>query len=111
MPQSRDADGNFQVLKTPLLKLAQSQIRLCRNPTAQGSIMLLKAGASVTTDLLGAALAGETMLLPKPLHAFAADPKTPAYFAGALTAFARRDNPLSQILTQRPHKSLSIQKE
>jgi hypothetical protein len=111
VPQSSDADGNFQPLKTPLLKLAQRQIRLRLNPTAQGSVMLFKAGASVTADLLGAAHAGETVLLPKPLHTFTADTKTPTYFAGALTAFSRSDNSLSQILTQRPHKSLFIEKE
>jgi hypothetical protein len=111
VPQSRDADGNFQLLKTPLLKLAQCQIRLRRDPTAQGSVMLFKAGAPVTADLLGAAHAGKTVLLPKPLHTFTADTKTPADFAGALTAFSRSDNSPSQILAQRPHKALFIEKE
>ena len=60
--------------------------------------MLFKAGASVTADLLGVARAGETVLLPKPLHTLAADTKPSANFAGARTVFSRRNNPLSQIL-------------
>jgi hypothetical protein len=51
------------------------------------------------------------VLLPKPLHAFTTDTKTSANFAGALTASSRIDNPLAQILTQRPHKSLFIEKQ
>src|ERR1035437_7341996 len=65
--------------------------------------MLFQAGAPVTADLFGPALAGQTVLLPKTLHAFAADAKTPANFAGAFPALPRSDDPLSQILTQRPH--------
>ena len=38
-----------------------------------------------------------------------ADAKTPANFAGALPALPREDDPLSQILTQRPHNPLSIE--
>ena len=108
VPQSGDANGNFQLLKTPSLELAQSQIGLRHNPTAQGSVMLLQTGAPITTDLFGPARAGETVLLPKPLHAFAADAKTLAHFAGALPALPRQDDPLPQILTQRPHHPLSI---
>jgi hypothetical protein len=93
------------------LTFVQRQIRLRRNPTAQGSVMLFKTGASVTPNLLGVTRASEPVLLPKPLHTFTADTKTPANFAGARTAFARRDDPLPQILTQRPHKSFFIEKE
>jgi len=99
VPQSGDANGNFQTLKTPLLKFAQSQIRLRANPPAQGSVMLFQAGAPVTTDLFGAALASLTILFPKALHTFAADAKTPANVAGAFPMFPRRNDPLSQILT------------
>jgi hypothetical protein len=65
--------------------------------------MLFQAGAPVTADLFGPALAGQMVLLPKALHAFATDTKTPANFAGACPAFPRGDDPLPQILTQRPH--------
>ena len=73
--------------------------------------MLFQAGAPVTADLFGPALAGQTVLLPKTLHTFAADAKTPANFAGACPALPRGDNPLSQILTQRTHNSLFIKRE
>src|SRR5208283_1411502 len=76
-----------------------------------GSVMLFQAGAPVTADLFGPAFAGQTVLLPKALHAFAADAKTPANFAGALPALPRGDDPLSQILTQRPHNSLFIKEK
>ena len=89
VPQSGDADGNFQVLPTPFLEFVQGQIRLRPNPTAQGSVMLFQAGAPVTADLFGPALAGQTVLLPKTLHAFAADAKAPANFAGACPPRAR----------------------
>ena len=65
MPQRGDADGNFQLLKTPLLEFAQSQISLRRNPSAKGTVMPFQARAPVTADLFGAALAGQTVLLPK----------------------------------------------
>jgi hypothetical protein len=103
VPQSGEANGNVQVLPTPFLEFAQGQVRLCSNPSAQGSVMLFKAGAPVTADLFGLALASQTVLLPKTLHAFAADAKTPANFARAFPALPRGDDPLSQILTQRPH--------
>jgi hypothetical protein len=91
------------MLQTPFLKFAQGQISLRCNPPTQGSVMLFEARAPVTADLFGPALAGQTVLLPKTLHAFAADAKTPANFAGAFPALPRGDDPLSQILTQRPH--------
>jgi len=99
VPQSGDANGNFQTLKTPLLKFAQSQIRLRANPPAQGSVMLFEAGTPIATDFLGLALTRQPVLLPKTLHAFAADAKTPANVAGAFPMFPRRNDPLSQILT------------
>ena len=104
VPQRRDADGYVQLRQTSLLEFPQRQIRLRPNPAAQGAVMLFQAGTAVTADLLGAAAAGEPVLLLKPLHTFTADPKPPAHFAGALTPFARRDNPLAQVLTQRPHE-------
>jgi len=103
VPQSSDANGNLQLLQTTSLEFAEGQIRLRRNPSAQGSVMLFQTGAPVTADLLGPALAGQMVLLPKTLHAFTADAKTPANFAGAFPALPRGDDPLSQILTQRPH--------
>jgi hypothetical protein len=103
VPQSGDANGNFQVFQTPFLEFAQGQIRLRPNPPAQGSVMLFQAGTPVTADLFGPALAGLTVLLPKALHAFTADAKPPANVAGPFPAFPRSDDPLSQILTQRPH--------
>jgi hypothetical protein len=103
VPQSGQANGNVQMLQTPFLEFAQGQVRLCSNPSAQGSVMLFQAGAPVTADLFGLALASQTVLLPKTLHAFAADAKTPANFAGAFAALPRGDDPLSQILTQWPH--------
>jgi hypothetical protein len=95
VPQSSDANGNFQVLQTPSLEFAQGQIRLRCNPPAQGSIMLFQPGAPVTADLFGPALAGQTVLLPKTLHAFTTDAKTPANFARAFSALPRSDDPLS----------------
>jgi hypothetical protein len=65
--------------------------------------MLFQARAPVTANLFGPALAGQTVLVPKTLHTFATDAKTPAHFAGAFPAFPRGDDPLSQILTQWPH--------
>jgi hypothetical protein len=110
MPQSGDANRNFQILQTPFLEFAQGQIRLRRNPSAQGSVMLFQARTPVTANLFGLALAGQTVLLPKTLHAFAADAKTPANIAGAFSVFPRGDDPLSQILTQRTHISLFIKR-
>jgi len=103
VPQSGDANGNFQLLQTPPLEFAQGQIRLRGNPPVQSSVVLFQAGAPVTADLFGPALAGQMVLLPKTLHAFTADPKTPANFPGACPALPRSDDPLSQILTQWPH--------
>jgi hypothetical protein len=103
MPQSGDANGNFQAFQAPSLEFAQGQIRLHCNPPAQGSVMLFQTGAPVTANLFGPALAGLPVLLPKALHAFTTDAKTSAYLAGAFSAFPRSDDPLSQILTQRPH--------
>ena len=111
MPQSGDANGNFQVLQTPFLEFTEGQISLRCNPPAQGPVMLFQAGAPVTADLFGPALAGQTVLLPKTLHAFAADAKTPANFAGAFSALPRGDDSMSQILTQRTHNSLFIKRE
>jgi len=95
VPQSGDANGNFQVLPTPILEFAQGYIRLRLNPSAQGSIMLFQAGAPVTADLFGLALARQTVLFPKPFHAFTADAKTPANFTGPFPALSRGDDPLS----------------
>jgi hypothetical protein len=111
VPQSGDANGNFQVLKTPFLEFAEGQISLRRNPSLQGSVMLFQAGAPVAADLFGPALASQTVLLPKTLRALAADAKTPANFARTFPAFPRGDDPMSQILTQRPHNSLFIKRE
>jgi hypothetical protein len=111
VPQSGDANGNFQVLQTPFLEFAQGQIRLCCNPSAQGSVMLFQAGTPVSANLFGPALAGQTVLVPKTLHAFAADAKTPANVAGAFPALPRGDDSLSQILTQRTHNPLFIKRE
>ena len=99
------------MLQTPFLKFTQSQIRLCCNPSAQGSVMLFQAGTPVTANLFGPALAGQTVLVPKTLHAFTADAKTPANVAGPFPALPRGDDPLSQILTQRTHNSLFIKRE
>ncbi len=57
MPQSGDANGNMQLLQTPLLEFVERQIGLGCNPAAQRSVMLFQAGAPVTADLLGSALA------------------------------------------------------
>jgi hypothetical protein len=111
MPQSRDANGNVQLLQTPFLKRVQGQIGLRPNPSAQGSVMLFQTRTPITANLLGSALAGQTVLFPKTLHAFTADAKTLANFAGACPALPRGDNPLSQILTQRPHNSPFIKGE
>ena len=61
--------------------------------------MPFQAGAPVTADFFGPALAGQTVLLPKTLHTFATDAKSFAHFAGALPALPRGNDPLSQILT------------
>ena len=98
MPQRGDADGDVELFPTPLLQLPQRQIGLCDNPTAQGSVVLFQTGTTVTADLFGLAHPGQAVLLPKALHAFAADPKTLAHFAGSLSASARGDDPKSQIL-------------
>ncbi len=111
VPQSGNANGNVQVFQTPFLEFIEGQIRLRCNPSAQGPVMLFQTGAPVTADLFGPTLAGQTVLVPKTLHAFAADSKTPANFAGAFPAVPRGDDPLSQILTQRTHNSLFIKKE
>src|SRR5208283_843193 len=111
VPQGGDANGNFQALQTPFLEFTEGQIRLRCYPPAQGSVMLFQAGASITADLFGLAFAGQTVLFPKTLHAFAADAKTSANFAGAFPAFPRGDDPMSQILTQRTHNSLFIKRE
>ena len=95
MPQSRDANGNVQLLQTPFLKRVQGQIGLRPNPSAQGSVMLFQTGAPVTANLFGPALAGQTVLLPKTLHTFAADAKTSANVASACPALPRGDDPLS----------------
>src|ERR1035441_10324891 len=42
VPQSGDANGNFQVLQTPFLEFVEGQISLRCNPTAQGSVMLFQ---------------------------------------------------------------------
>ena len=105
VPQSGDANGNLQLLQTTALEFAEGQIRLRRNPSAQGSVMLFQAGAPAAADLFGPAPAGQTVLLPKTLNAFTADAKTPANLTSACSAFPRRDDPLPQILTQRPHNS------
>jgi hypothetical protein len=111
VPQSGDANGNFQALKTSFLKFAKGQISLRGNPSAQGRVMLFQAGTPVTADLFGPALAGQTVLLPKSFHAFTADAKTPANFTGALTMLPRRNDTMSQILTQWPHNSPFIKRE
>jgi hypothetical protein len=92
VPQRGDADGHLQSVKTPLLEFPQGQVRLLGNPMAQGSIMLFQPGAPVTSDFLGVAHTRQTVLLPKPLHAFAADAKTPADFTSALSALSRRND-------------------
>ena len=61
--------------------------------------MLFQAGAPVTADLFGPALAGLTVLFPKALHTFTTDAKTLANVASAFPAFPCGDDPLSQILT------------
>ena len=53
VPQSGDANGNFQLLQTTFLEFAQSQIRLCCNPPAQGSVMLFQARTPVSANLFG----------------------------------------------------------
>src|SRR5580700_5800163 len=75
VPQGGDADGNPQLLETPVLEFAQGQIRFLRNPSAQGAVMLFQAGTPITPDLLGPTRTGKLLLLPKPLHAFATDAK------------------------------------
>ncbi len=110
VPQSGDADGHVQPLETPSLEFAQGQIRLPRDPTAQGAVMLFQTGATITTDLLGSACAGQPVLLPKPFDAFAADAKPLANLAGALATLPRGDDPLTQILAQRPHTFPSMEK-
>jgi hypothetical protein len=103
VPQSGDANGNIQLFQAPPLEFVEGQIRLRVNPPAQGSVMLFQAGAPVTANLSGPALAGQMVLLPKTFHAFTTDTKTLANFAGALSPLPRSNNPLPQILTQRPH--------
>jgi hypothetical protein len=103
MPQGGRADGNLQLLPTSFSQFAQGEIRLALNPAAQSSVILFQAGAAVATNLLGQAGAGLRVLFPKPFHAFAADAKALANLAGALSAFSRGDDPLSQILAQRTH--------
>jgi hypothetical protein len=111
VPQGGDADGNLQLLETPLLEFAQGQIRLLCNPLAQGAVMLFQAGAAITTNLFGPACTREPLLLPKTLHTFAADTKTLANLPRAVPALPRGDDPLTQILTQRPHNSLFMERD
>src|SRR5271156_3787922 len=93
VPQSGGANGNLQLVQTTSLEFAEGQICLRRNPSTQSSVMLFQAGAPVTADLFGSALARQTVLLPKTFHAFTADAKTPANLAGACSARARGDDP------------------
>src|SRR5258708_33005794 len=72
VPQGGDADGDLQLLPAPPLQFAQRQIRLRRQPAAQGSIMLFQPGAPVTANLFGLAGSGEAGLLPKKFAAFSA---------------------------------------
>ena len=57
--------------------------------------MLFQAGTPVTANLFGPAMAALTVLLPKPLHALAADAKTLADLASACSMLPRGDDPLS----------------
>src|SRR5258707_14972911 len=77
VPQGGDANGNFQLLQTTSLEFAEGQIRLRRNPAAQGPVMLFQAGAPVTADLFGPPLARQMVMLPKTLNAFTAYAQTP----------------------------------
>ncbi len=72
--------------------------------------MLFQTGATITTDLLGSACAGQPVLLPKPFDAFAADAKPLANLAGALATLPRGDDPLTQILAQAAYVSLPWKK-
>jgi hypothetical protein len=98
VPQGGDAEGDVELLPTPLLQLHQRQVRLLGNPTAQGPVMLLQTGAPVAADLFGLASAGQAVLLPKTLDASAADPEAPAYLAGSLSAFTCGDDSKAQVL-------------
>ena len=111
MPQRSHANGDVELLPAPLLQLSQRQIGLRGNPTAEGPVVLFQAGTAVTADLFGPAGAGQTVLFPKALHAFAADPETPAHLAGPLSALTRGDDPLTQILAQRPHNPLFMEQD
>lgn len=95
MPQGGQADGNLQLLKTALLEFAQRQIGLADNPSAQSPVMLFQAGAPITADFLGLALARTAVLVPKTFHALAADAETLADLTGAFPTFPCRDNPPS----------------
>jgi hypothetical protein len=111
VPQSSDADGYVQALPTPFLKFTQCQVCLRGNPAAQSGVMIFQTRTPIAPDFFGLARAGEAVLVPKTLHTFAADTETPANLAGTLTALPGRDDSLSQILTQRPHNFLFMEKE
>ena len=95
MPQGGHADGNLQLLKTPLLEFAQRQIGLAGNPTAQRPVMLFQAGAPITADFFGLTFAGKTVLVPKTFHTLATNSEALANFAGTFPASPCRDDPPS----------------
>src|SRR5580698_3481463 len=111
MPQGGQADRDLQLFPAAALQLVQRQVRLRPDPTPQGPVVLFQTGTTIAADLLGPTGAGPAVLVPKAFHAFAADPETPADFAGAFSTRAGGDDALTQILAQRPHNSPSMKEE
>jgi hypothetical protein len=98
MPEGRQTNAHPESILTALLQLNQRQIRLSLDPAGQGAIMGGQAGPPIAADLLGQALAGETMLFPESLDTFAADPEAFADLTSTLPPFAGGNDPLSQVL-------------
>ena len=98
MPKGRQTNVHLEPILAALLQLDQRQIRLALDPAAQRAIMGGQAGPPISADLLGQALACQTMLFPESLNTFAADSKAFTNLASPLATFAGRNNSLPQVL-------------
>lgn len=95
MPQRRDANGNSQLICTPLAQFRQGQVRLGLDPALQAAVVRGQTGTAITANFLGQALPRPAMLVPKAFHTFAADAEVLAHFAGTFATFPGGNNALS----------------
>jgi hypothetical protein len=98
VPQSRNPDGNVELLGAPLLQLGQRQVWGGFNPAMERVVISRQPGTAITANLFRQALSRATMLVPKPFHTLTADTKPFADLPGSFPAFPRGDNPPSKIL-------------